>query len=102
MIVSAVLDAIAGITRIVGDRIAERRHAWAQFATEQPGPAALLLERTAYSLEASVQAMRPARRKRWIARRRLAKAEALREQADDIRRHARHETCAANPLRRPI
>lgn len=101
MIVGGILDAVAGITKIVTDRIAERRYEWARFAAEEPGPAALLLDRTAAELEGTVAAMRPKRRTRWVARRRMAKAAALRELADDIRRLARHETCQANPLRRP-
>lgn len=100
--IGKLLDAAAGIGRIVGTLIEDQRHRWAEYATEQPGPAALLLERAAFKLEASVEAMRPKRRERWIARRRLARAKARRELADDIRRHARHETCEKNPLRRPL
>jgi hypothetical protein len=96
------LDLIAGITSIIIKRVGEHRHNWARYAEKYPYAAALLLRRTAYELRGTVDAMRPARQKRWIARRRLAKADALLHMAHDIVAFANHRPCGPDPLRRPI
>lgn len=100
-IVGGLLDGIAGITEIVTKRIDEKRNRWSQMIFETPGLAALTLEMAAEELEASVEAMKPKRQKRWAARRRLAKAEMLRDQAEQIRKFARDELCE-RPMRRPV
>jgi hypothetical protein len=100
-IVGGILDVLAGIVQIVGDRLDKRRAQWAEDVATQPMLAALRLENAAEDLEASVEAMRPKRRARWVGRRRLAKAQAMRDQAENIRRFARNETCES-PMRRPL
>ena len=98
-IVGGILDGIAGITKIVTDRIDEKRGRWTQLVAENPRLAALTLEMAAEDLEGSVAAL-PKWRK-GAKRRRLAKAETLREQARSIRAFARGEQCE-RPMRRPV
>lgn len=100
-IVGGLLDAIAGVTKIVADRLDARRKQWAQDVAERPAIAALRLDNAAEDLEASVEAMKPWRRKLATARRRMAKAQALRDQAENIRKFARGELCE-RPMRRPL
>lgn len=98
-IVGGILDAIAGITEIVTKRIDDKRHRWSQLIVDDPGLAALTLELAAEELEGSVDALPKWRR--GAKRRRLAKAKALRDQAEQIRKFARDEICT-RPMRRPV
>lgn len=101
-IVGGIIDGLAGVTEIVAERLEERRHEWGRFAATEPDAAAWELDRAASELIASVKAMKPWRQKWPTARRRRAKAAALRELAKDLRRYAEGQECTQNPLRRPL
>src|SRR5688572_30309491 len=98
-IVGGIIDAIAGITSIVAQRIGHRRREWTQLVAEQPRVAALMLDNAAEDLEGSAEGL--PRWRRGARRRRLAKARALRDQATNIRRFADGLSCES-PMRRPL
>lgn len=93
------IDTFLGIGKIIANRLREQAQEFASWAAREPQAAALLLERTAYDLEARADL------KRWpqgrIAKRFRRRAKALRDQAEDLRAYAERRGCERNPLRRP-
>lgn len=95
-----VIDWLGGISKMIREGLGEEERRWAEWSAENPIPAALRLEAIARRL-----IWRASQRRRLngrIANRLRSRAQLLREQADDLRKHARSESCERDPMRHPL
>jgi hypothetical protein len=102
------LDVLGGIATFIRRQLGQGFREWAEWAHANPGAAAIQLEAIAGTLEAAAEARRRRRDGTlpWLARRKLAAANKLRFQAQDLRGfekcgEAPPAPAAADPFRRP-